>query len=146
MTYPEGRQPIEAQDMAKLHPSTWQQEVEQLQEKVTELAMLVLAAEGQAEEAYQAQLSAEAAASWGDIRANQAIDEAKALRAENERLRDLVRNIRRDADEWCISRMTGNPELENQKGEKMWRTIRNASSALAPIAASAALQKQEGME
>lgn len=30
MTLPEGRQPIEAQDMAKLHPLTWAQEVEAL--------------------------------------------------------------------------------------------------------------------
>jgi hypothetical protein len=81
MTYPEGRTPLTSDDMAKMHPSTWQQECEMLQEKVTELAMLVLAAEGQAEEAYQAQLSAESLASWNDIRAQQAIDEAKALRA-----------------------------------------------------------------
>jgi chromosome segregation ATPase len=62
------------------HPSTWAQEVEQLQEKVTELAMLVLAAEGQAEEAYQAQLKAQEETRWQMIRAQQAIDEAKALR------------------------------------------------------------------
>ena len=30
MTYPEGRTPITPDDMAKMHPSTWQQEVEQL--------------------------------------------------------------------------------------------------------------------
>jgi len=62
MTYPQGRTPITADDMAKMHPSTWQQECEMLQEKVTELAMLVLAAEGQAEEAHEARLIAEASA------------------------------------------------------------------------------------
>ena len=30
MTLPEGRQPIEAQDMAKLHPSTWEAEAKAL--------------------------------------------------------------------------------------------------------------------
>lgn len=30
MTLPEGRQPIEAQDTAKLHPSTWEAEAKAL--------------------------------------------------------------------------------------------------------------------
>jgi hypothetical protein len=46
MTYPEGRTPITPDDMAKMHPSTW-----------------------------------EAECRWHTIRAQQAIDEAKALRA-----------------------------------------------------------------
>ena len=53
MTYPEGRTPITPDDMAKMHPSTW-----------------------------------EAECRWQTIRAEQAIDEAKALRAENSRLNE----------------------------------------------------------
>ncbi|MBB4207236.1 hypothetical protein [Roseinatronobacter bogoriensis] len=70
--------------------------------------------------------------------------DAKLDAAEDEvaRLRDLIKRIKNDADEWCISRMTGNPELENQKGERMWKSIRDASSSTAPIEPSAALQEK----
>lgn len=54
------------------HPSTWPQEVAQLRSENLELALQALASEGQAAEAYEAQLVAEA--------------EAKALRVENSRL------------------------------------------------------------
>jgi hypothetical protein len=35
MTLPEGRQPIEAQDMAKMHPSTWEAEAKALRAAIT---------------------------------------------------------------------------------------------------------------
>lgn len=62
-----------------------------------------------------------------------AINDHEALRAENERLRDLIKGIRKHADEWAVSRMTGNPQLENEKGEKLWQSIRRASGMTAPI-------------
>lgn len=69
---------------------------------------------------------------------------AEALKAENARLRTLIMQVRRDADEWCISRMTGNPQIEIQKAERMWQTIRRAWARVAPIEASAAADNTEG--
>lgn len=69
-------------------------------------------------------------------------DMLEQLAVDNARLRELIKRIKKDADEWCISRMTGNLELENQKGERMWKTIRNASASTAPIEPSAALQEK----
>lgn len=37
MTYPEGRQPLGADDMAKMHPSTWEAEAKALRARVQEL-------------------------------------------------------------------------------------------------------------
>jgi hypothetical protein len=105
MTLPENRKPLslsqfqgphydsQGRRILHSHPSTWAQKVEQLQEKVTELAMLVLATEGQAEEAYQAQLKAQEETRWQMIRAQQAIDEAKALRARVAELEYALRAI-----------------------------------------------------
>jgi hypothetical protein len=53
--------------MAKLHPSTWAEECAQLRKLNTELTLQALASDGQAAEAHEARLIAEA--------------EAKALRA-----------------------------------------------------------------
>lgn len=68
-------------------------EVAQLKAEKQELALQALAAEGQAEEAYKAQLSAESTASWAEIRANQAINEAKALRARVQELEAALQEI-----------------------------------------------------
>lgn len=67
-----------------------QKTIERLRAQNTELALQALASDGQAEEAYQAQLSAESAASWANIKAEQAIAEVKMLRVENEALRARV--------------------------------------------------------
>lgn len=102
------------------HPSTRPQEVEQLRAEKRELAMQVLAAEGQAEEAYRAQQQAESAASWADIKANQAINEAKALRARVQELEDGLGRI--------VALCDACPGVADGAGE----------------IARAALQKQEG--
>jgi len=82
------------------------------------------------------------ARSWQAVaKANQATAQSHADRwakaeAERDRLRELIAGIKGYADEWCVSRMTGNPQLENEKGEKMWQAIRRASAMTAPIEAS----------
>jgi CRISPR/Cas system CMR-associated protein Cmr5 small subunit len=57
MTLPEGRQPIEAQDMAKLHLSTWRQEVEQLRAENERLREIATRALGEWEEWVEDQLA-----------------------------------------------------------------------------------------
>lgn len=59
MTLPEGRKPIKWADLTPKH-STWEAEAKALREQNTELALQVLASEGQAEEAYKEQQQAEA--------------------------------------------------------------------------------------
>ena len=92
MTYPEGRQPLslsqfqgphydsQGRRILHSHPSTWEAECEQLRAQNGELALQVLASDGQAAEAHTAQLKAQEETRWQMIRAQQAIDEAKALR------------------------------------------------------------------
>lgn len=90
MTYDsQGRRVLQGQ------PSTWEAEAKALRQQNAELALQVLAAEGQAEEAYQAQLSAESAASWSDIMANQAVNEVKALRAQVQELEKVLSEVQR---------------------------------------------------
>ena len=112
------------------HPSTRPQEVEQLRAERQELAMQVLAAEGQAEEAYRAQQQAESAASWADIKANQAINEAKALRA---RVQELQAALTWYRDQHRIS---SKPTIDAK-----WAATRLKTDGGAR--ADAALQKQE---
>lgn len=121
--------------------STWEAEAKALREQNTELALQVLAAEGQAEEAYKAQQQAESVASWADIRANQAINEAKALRARVAELeavaldyRDVLHSAKAGRDLYCGMYVA-----------KEYRFTRDQiDAALAKI--STALQKQEGGE
>lgn len=115
MTLPEGREPLLWRDLefaeARGHPSTWEIECKQLRAQNTELAMQLLAADSQAEEAYQAQLSAESLASWNEIRAQQAIDEAKALR---ERVAELEAALTR------IKNYTGHPSANTQTDKNVF--------------------------
>lgn len=103
-------------------------EVAQLKAEKQELALQALAAEGQAVEAYKAQLSAESTASWAEIRANQAINEAKALRARVQELEAALREISTYASSgaaWepdscgmCENTLeTANAALQKQEGE-----------------------------
>jgi hypothetical protein len=93
MTLPEGRKPLLWSDMefAKPvkanqfnclsgHPSTWEGEAKALREQNTELALQVLASDGQAAEAHEARLIAE--------------DQTKALRARVAKLEAAVMDYR----------------------------------------------------
>lgn len=88
------------------HPSTWQQEVEQLRAHNGELALQVLASDGQAAEAHTAQLKAQEETRWQMIRAQQAIDEAKALRARVATLEAALREVIDMTDEIAKAPMT----------------------------------------
>lgn len=61
------------------------------------------------------------------------------LRAEVEKLRGEIKDVRRFADEWVISRAVGNLALESEKADQLWNRIRGASARTAPIEESAAL-------
>ena len=93
MTLPEGRKPLLWSDMefAKPvkanqfnclsgHPSTWEGEAKALREQNTELALQVLASDGQAAEAHEARLIAE--------------DQAKALRRDYALMKTDRNNLR----------------------------------------------------
>ena len=67
------------------------------------------------------------------------VEYLESVEVERDRLRDLITGIRKHADEWAISQMTGNPHLENEKSEALWQAIRRAPGMTAPIYGSAAL-------
>jgi uncharacterized membrane protein YccC len=72
MTYPQGRTPLTADDMARMHPSTW-----------------------------------EAECRWQTIRAQQAIDEAKALRARVAKLETALNRLIEIAEQCDLPEWAG---------------------------------------
>lgn len=66
--------------------STWESECRALKAQNRELTLQALASYGQASDAHQAQLKLQEELRWQAIRAQQAIDEAKALRARVQEL------------------------------------------------------------
>ena len=155
MTYPEGREPLSWDDVMGVkhvsHPSTWEAECAALREQNTELALQVLASGGQAEEAYQAQLSAESAASWANIKAEQAITEAKALRARVQELEAFAKECASytcTCHEGFVGRQMVNPScMAGEIGYLAQEVLGQPITCRGILAARprwAALQKQEG--
>lgn len=67
--------------------STWEGECRALKAQNRELTLQALASDGQASDAHQAQLKLQEELRWQAIRAQQAIDEAKSLRAQVQKLK-----------------------------------------------------------
>ena len=117
---PEGRQPMQSDDMAKLHPSTWEQQCAQLVAEKAELA----------------------------LQATIALSERDELLAENERLRARVAELEAVALDYrhvLHSAKAGRDLYCGMYVAKEYKFTREQiDTALAKI--SAALQKQEGGE